>query len=76
MKRIFDILTGTWLTPALVFLAVFGFAAVKFNFSLTDHLVNKTIQKWNNEYQPYGPNATQVAPVVQPTTQTQTNSPW
>ena len=56
MSRVFEFFKRSWLVPAILCLFVALVLVKKFDFSLTDHIANKVIQKLDADYSPYGPN--------------------
>lgn len=67
---------NSWLVPAVLGLALVLVISIKYKFSFTDYLVNKTIQKLNEEYQPYGPNVVAAPQPTVASTTTSQDSPW
>jgi len=64
LNEILNFLKKSWLIPVVLVLFVGAIVAHKTNFSLTDHIANKVIEKLNADYSPYGPNGQPVAPEV------------
>ena len=55
--KVLHFLKNSLVVPAIVIMIVSLVAIKKFDFSLSDYLANKVIQKIDANYSPYGPNA-------------------
>ena len=51
-----DLLKNVWFLPVVVVLGIILFAVNKFDFSLTDFVADRVIQRLNANYSPYGPS--------------------
>jgi len=57
-NTIIKFMMNNWLIPLIIVGLVIVVVAKKTNFSLTDYLADRVIQKMEANYQPYGPTAT------------------
>ena len=55
--NVLHFLKNSWVVLAIVIMIVAMVAIKKFDFSLSDYLVDKVIQKIEANYSPYGPKA-------------------
>ncbi len=64
-----ELLKRSWVLPLIVVMVALFVVIKKTNFSLTDHIADRVIEKLNADYSPYGPNAAPAAkaqPEVKP----------
>jgi len=66
---VLELLKRSWVLPLIVVMVALFVVIKKTNFSLTDHIADRVIEKLNADYSPYGPNAAPAAkaqPEVKP----------
>ena len=64
-----ELLKRSWVLPLIVVMVALFVVIKKTNFSLTDHIADRVIEKLNADYSPYGPNvapAAKAQPEVKP----------
>ncbi len=67
-----ELLKRSWILPLIVIMVALLVVIKKYDFSLTDHIADRVIEKLDADYSPYGPNVTPEAketPDVQPEAQ-------